>query len=454
MSDGDGDKIVIGHDDLADPRVDEVLSQQLSFGMGAPREAVADRETSLLHRPWFALMLAGALGAFLAWALLEPFFDDGVTFRGRVTRVAPDEGASLGPAGQVRGVAEVANITVWTLEGRRPVERAGERLGVEALREGDVVEVRGEPLGAGVVLAFDVEVRPGDTTAYGVPDLEALGWRSTLVGFATFPVIAAIVGLFIGAADGLLSRALQRAALCGLVGLGCGLGLGLVADVFAQVLYAIGSAIVSNVDRGSIGRMSTGAFLMQMTSRGLAWAFAGAAMGLGQGIALRSWKLLLNGLLGGVAGALLGGLLFDPIDFLLKGGDLAASGGAEVSRGVGFTLIGASTGFMIGVVELLAREAWCKMLTGPLAGKEFVLYRDPTVIGSSPKADIFLFKDPEVEPQHALVHTLGEGYELEDKGGGAGTWVNGKRVRRQRLANGDQIRIGKTVLAFSVKEEA
>ena len=44
----------------------------------------------------------------------------------------------------------------------------------------------------------------------------------------------------------------------------------------------------------------------------------------------------------GVAGGLLGGMLFDPIHYLLSGGNIFASG-AELSRCVGFVTIGAST---------------------------------------------------------------------------------------------------------------
>jgi hypothetical protein len=128
------------------------------------------------------------------------------------------------------------------------------------------------------------------------------------------------------------------------------------------------------------------------------------------------------------------------------------SGGAEVSRAVGFTVIGMCTGLMIGVVELLAREAWVKMLTGPLAGKEFVLYRNPTVFGSSPKADVYLFKDATVEATHALLHRVGEVYEIEDRATASGTFVNGRRVARRQLASGDQLRIGHTVLSFTVRE--
>ncbi|MGC3996282.1 MAG: RING finger protein [Anaeromyxobacter sp.] len=112
--------------------------------------------------------------------------------------------------------------------------------------------------------------------------------------------------------------------------------------------------------------------------------------------------------------------------------------GGDLSRAVGFTVIGLTTGLMIGVVELLARDAWLKMQAGPLAGKEFVLFKNPTTIGSSPKADIYLFKDAEVEPVHALIHVVGEGYELEDKGGAGRTVVNGRAVRRKRLEAGDR----------------
>ncbi len=174
-------------------------------------------------------------------------------------------------------------------------------------------------------------------------------------------------------------------------------------------------------------------------------------MGLGQGIALRSKRMVVNGLIGGVVGGLLGGMLFDPIDRLWHLHEEAYSG-AELSRAVGFLVIGLTTGLMIGVVELLARDAWLKMLIGPLAGKEFVLFKNPTVIGSSPKSDIYLFKDPDVEPAHALLHAMGDGYELEDRAGAGRTLVNGRPVRRTRLENGDQIRIGRTVLSFGLKE--
>jgi len=81
--------------------------------------------------------------------------------------------------------------------------------------------------------------------------------------------------------------------------------------------------------------------------------------------------------------------LFDPIEQLFT----TADGSAWPSRMIGFTTIGLLVGMFVGLVELWTRTAWLLMRAGPLAGKQFVIYRNPTVLGSSPKADIYLFKD-------------------------------------------------------------
>ncbi len=82
----------------------------------------------------------------------------------------------------------------------------------------------------------------------------------------------------------------------------------------------------------------------------------GVAMGLGQGIALRSKRLLIYGLLGGVVGGLLGGMLFDPIDMIVLGPDKVS---AHWSRLIGLAVIGASVGAMIGIVEFCLEILGC-----------------------------------------------------------------------------------------------
>jgi hypothetical protein len=185
-----------------------------------------------------------------------------------------------------------------------------------------------------------------------------------------------------------------------------------------------------------------------MMGRATAWAGAAIPAGIGQGIALREWKVVLNGLLGGVLGGLLGGLAFDPINTVFK----TADGGAAPSRAIGFTLIGLMVGLFVGIVEQWTKSAWLLMKAGPLAGKQFVISRNPTVLGSAPKADIYLFKDEAIEPRHALIHDRGGRFEIEDLDSADGTYVNGIPVRKQILKSGDQIVLGKTVLEFALKE--
>jgi len=186
-------------------------------------------------------------------------------------------------------------------------------------------------------------------------------------------------------------------------------------------------------------------FLVQMIGRSLAWCLAGVAMGLGQGIALRSKRLLIYGMVGGVIGGLLGGMLFDPIDLLLLGPDKPS---AHWARLIGMAVIGASVGGMIGVVELLARDVWFRMTQGPLAGKEFLLFKDLMVVGASPRADIYLFNDPQVAREHARLRAVGDECEIEACDSAAPVLVNNRTVQRARLRHGDNITVGRTMFVF------
>src|SRR6201999_4304370 len=139
--------------------------------------------------------------------------------------------------------------------------------------------------------------------------------------------------------------------------------------------------------------------------------------------------LLIYGLIGGIAGGLLGGLLFDPIEMFLSGKDRADAG---MSRMVGFTVIGVTVGAMIGLVELLARDAWLAMTEGPLRGKEFLIFKDIMKVGSSPRSDLYLFNDPLVAENHAVIRALGEDCEIEAVQNTHPLAVNSSLVRRSR----------------------
>lgn len=85
-----------------------------------------------------------------------------------------------------------------------------------------------------------------------------------------------------------------------------------------------------------------------------------------------------------------------------------------------------------------------------LAGELFPLSPGRLTIGRAPDCDIFL-DDVTVSRRHATVTVDGEGALLEDLGSMNGTYVNRRRIEAgERLADGDELQIGKFRLAFVV----
>lgn len=278
-----------------------------------------------------------------------------------------------------------------------------------------------------------------------VPDEEMM-----LAGILIFPAVAACVGLFLGAAEGIMCRNPMRAVKCGAIGLGVGFVGGLLAIIPTGIVFSIMSAVALEFwENPQADEMPGGlALLILMMGRAAAWSIAAIPAGIGQGIALREKKVMINGLVGGVLGGLLGGLLFDPISLVF----VTADGQAALSRALGFVTIGCLVGLFVGLVEGWTKTAWLLMQKGPLAGKQFILFKDTTLLGSVPKADIYLFKDDAIEPRHAIIYNRGGAFEIEDIGTSDGTYVNGIPITRHVLRHGDQIVMGKTVLEFSIKE--
>ncbi|MEZ6092302.1 MAG: FHA domain-containing protein [Pirellulaceae bacterium] len=136
--------------------------------------------------------------------------------------------------------------------------------------------------------------------------------------------------------------------------------------------------------------------------------------------------------------------MFDPIQkFFVPEPAISA----HWARLAGIVAVGTSVGLMIGIVELLARDAWLNMIRGPLAGKEFLIFKDLVRVGASPASDIYLFNDDDVLPHHATIRAVADNYEIEavDK---SIVLVNSRPVTRTKLRHGDQIKLGSTIFAF------
>ncbi len=273
--------------------------------------------------------------------------------------------------------------------------------------------------------------------------------------------VPSMIGLFVGLIEGIMSRNFSKAMRCGGIGVGIGFiwGIGgtMLGGFVMNLVKAVGLPFFMSeapkIDPADpLAFLTPGILFILISSRAIAWTIVGAGMGVGPGVALKSKKLLLNGIVGGLLGGFLGGLLFDPIGFSLTKLGFEDSGGA--SRMIGFCTIGMMVGVFIGLIENLTKDAWLIMKTGPLRGKQFVVYHNPTIIGSSPKCDVYIFKDPAVEPHHAELRQLGSKFEIVDKGSPQGVFVNSQRVNKKILEKGDIIIIGESLLEFQQKDRS
>jgi hypothetical protein len=91
-------------------------------------------------------------------------------------------------------------------------------------------------------------------------------------------------------------------------------------------------------------------------------------------------------------------------------------------------------------------DGWRAALVLP-DGDRVALTADATVIGRLPDCAVRL-SDPQSSRHHAEVRAGHDGYRLRDLGSTNGTYLNGVAVREHPLHDGDEIRIGSTVLRF------
>jgi hypothetical protein len=114
-----------------------------------------------------------------------------------------------------------------------------------------------------------------------------------------------------------------------------------------------------------------------------------------------------------------------------------------------------------------------RLLAAERAGEAFLAFRDErgelclfavspspqardsaSTVGRRAEADLSLAWDTEVSGLHAELHHIGGEWAVVDDGLSTnGTYVNGQRIAgRQRLRDGDRVRVGRTVLAYKAAQ--
>ena len=254
----------------------------------------------------------------------------------------------------------------------------------------------------------------------------------------SFCGVGLAIGAVMGLGEGIYYGSISNSAKYAGIGTGLGLVLGFVSGFVAQIIY---SALLSDTSEYT-------SKIYLAVVRALGWAILGGGIGVSIGLIKPGKMRILNCSIGGFAGGFVGGFLFNFIATAASTGD---DDSGIIARLVGIVLMGALIGLGIGLLEQFAKSAWLKVIRGEFEGKEYLVFEGTTSIGNSGKNTIVLFKDKLVAPNHCDIVQEGNKYVLVDKGSPTGTVVNGMRVTRHVLKQGDAIAIGNSVLVFNTK---
>jgi hypothetical protein len=289
----------------------------------------------------------------------------------------------------------------------------------------------------------------------------------------------AFLGWAIGRSVSLNSPVLTQGIKGMLLGLAVTFALGLVDALWVFPLrrfVAIGLRVCTAMVIGTMGGLLGGLVsqaLYGWTERAvflvLGWTITGFLIGVSLGVfdllaslargqdAGAALRKILKGVLGGTAGGMLGGILSL---LLYAGWTRLLQANLEVEAHLwspsawGFVALGACIGLLIGLAQVILKEAWLKVEAGFRKGREIIVAKPDVTIGRAESCDIGLFGDPDVEKLHARIRLDGNRHVVLDEGSRSGTYVNDELIRGPwPLRSGDRIRMGTCVLRFGERQK-
>ena len=269
-------------------------------------------------------------------------------------------------------------------------------------------------------------------------------WKSNL----TFTFLMAFaIGLTILAIDSATQRNLRKLGISLGIGAPVAIGAGLLVGGIAHLIY---SPWVNSIYEEAQNQVNLGMIFSEQQyydfitsrlhlARGIAWSIVGIAAGLTIGIASKSLRRLLVTTLGGFVGGFFGGFVFDFFS------------GVNSARITGMIITGLLIGLSMALIEQAAKSRWIEIVSGGMAGKQFILYKTDITIGSSPRADITLIKDPAIPELAARLTIQGSQAILESLNPSLPVAVNNQVAIRSVLTDGAQITFGKSIVRYREK---
>ncbi len=251
-------------------------------------------------------------------------------------------------------------------------------------------------------------------------------------------IVGCMMGLGLGAAEGINSGSYKQLLRSTALGLLIGLAGGLIGVNMGQMIYgAIAGPSSLNVEAGLLD------FFLNIIARTLGWAMWGVVIGASQGVSSGSLRRIWLGAIGGVIGGATGGFVFELLGYLLGG---IATG--EVLRLTGFVSVGAGIGLFSSLGQEMFKQAWVRLLAGRGEGREFQIAKPISVIGRDELADIPLFGDNQIAKRHVLIQQMNGLHTASAAQAGLAFAVNGQMVASAPLKDGDIIRVGTRELEF------
>ena len=272
-------------------------------------------------------------------------------------------------------------------------------------------------------------------------------YAAVIGGWAAFLAWLIAEPLFLH--DDRLALVVQVLLTSALVGAGLGVGLILVSGMAnaqwrRQLRRAIPGLLIGGI-AGAIGGL-LGQLLYDHVGvpRMAGWMIMGLGIGSAEGIYDRSSRKLRNGLIGGGLGGLVGGALFSWI----------ARAGADIPmRATGFVILGVSIGALIGLAQVVLKEAWLTVVDGFRPGRQVILGEATTFLGRGDHLALPLlgYAGRDLESEHARITRQPDGqYTIQDNQSRIGTILNGRLLQGPAiLADGDLIRLGSNILRFN-----
>jgi hypothetical protein len=413
------EKITITLDDLHSEQVEQKLERAealekahqhyLDQQAAAPR-AIAAGKARFWYNAVVYMALFGILGGLFAWGLSEGF-----------TKLVPNR-----------------YMQMQEMDNRRMDV-------ITRLNNGQIMEMEAEtqlqqiyadyPNSPYAKILSDLSLTP-DQQMQAIGDRLQVDMLPNFVHrFVWYAVVGVMFGFLLSIAEPMMSRNRRGVVLNGAVGIGLSLvGAALVGLFINKVYHLLGGGTLE------------ASFIRQVIARAVVWMVFGMFLTIAPAVVMKSSKKLVIALIGGALGGFLGGLLFDPIDMMLNS--------AVLSRLIAFVAIGCLAGMSTGLIESAVKTGWLKVTGGVITGKQFIIYRNPTFLGSSPACEIYLFKDPQVSDHHAAIHQTHDGYEIEDLNEESSTFVNGEPIERIKLRAGDEIQIGSSTFCFQERKQS